>query len=65
MSINKIIDTAETLESYLVLVRTAIIGQSWAETGIIGNRTWETVFGDMCDRVYEIIEGLKAIEQNN
>ena len=65
MTIQEIINSVETLESYLVLVRTAIIGQNLAETGIIGPRTWEDVFGDMGDRVYDIVEGLRSIDKDN
>lgn len=53
----------DTMESYLVLIRNALMCQDPAKGGYIGSKGWEDIFSDLCDRLQDCKEALDNIRK--
>lgn len=62
-TIMDVVNDLDTMESYLVLIRNALVCQDPAKGGYIGSKGWEDIFTDLCDRLQDSREALENIKR--
>lgn len=55
----QVISELDTIENYLVVIRTALTGQG-PDTGTVGPKAWEDILTDLCDRLQDCREALSS-----